>query len=43
MGERLKAVTRSVGGGRKKDGGGKAQTRSAGKRQTSTPRKAGGS
>lgn len=45
MGERLKAVTKSVGGGRKKGEGGKgkAQTRSAGKRQTSTPRKAGGS
>ncbi len=44
MGERLKAVTRNVGGGgRKKDSGAKAQTKSAGKRQTSTPRKAGGS
>jgi large subunit ribosomal protein L17 len=43
MGERLKAVTRNVGGGRKKDSGGKAQTKGAGKRQTSTPRKSGGS
>ena len=45
MGERLRAVTKSVGGGRKGDGGakGKTQTRRAGKRQTTTPRKAGGS
>ena len=41
MGERLRAVRKNVAGGGK--GGGKVQTRGAGKRQTSAPRKAGGS
>jgi len=41
MGERLRAVRKNVAGGGK--GGGKVQTKGAGKRQTSAPRKAGGS
>jgi hypothetical protein len=40
MGERLRAVRKSVGGAK---GGGKVQTKGAGRRQTSAPRKAGGS